>query len=238
MALNREFVMTMKTKQGPKEFVLFAGLLDLGHQMGLIAIENEVIETLSDPEKGWWVVRSTGRFRCAEGEAVWSAHGDAGPANSQMHGAYLRHAETRAAARMLRMATNVSMTAFEEMGPDADETTTGSGAAVSGVREQGGSQRREAASRQQLPEGSARERGAVLDTSGDRRAAAGSLGEGPTPPAVAPVDACEECGQVIEDARVAPIARAKFGRVLCVPCGKELLAVERANLPTGEVVAA
>lgn len=103
-----------------KEFVLFAGLLDLAHQNGLIAIENEVLLDLSNPEKDFWVVRSLGRFRCAEGEAVWSAHGDAGPGSSQMRGAYLRHAETRAAARMLRMATNIGMASVEELGNDAD----------------------------------------------------------------------------------------------------------------------
>ena len=45
-----------------------------------------------------------------------------------MRGAELRHAETRAIARMLRFATNVGMTAFEELGPDADDQPRHNGA--------------------------------------------------------------------------------------------------------------
>jgi|GEM_PF-3954050 len=121
MPVKPEFIITMNTKQGKKDFVLFAGLLDLGHQSGLIAIENEVLLDLSQPEKDVWVVRSTGRFRSEYGEAIWSAHGDASPGNSQMRGAYLRHAETRAAARMLRIATNVGMASVEELGPGVED---------------------------------------------------------------------------------------------------------------------
>jgi hypothetical protein len=109
------------TRLHDKDFVVFAGLLDLGHQKGLCGIKSEVIAELSRPAEEVWVVRATGRFQTEGGEELWSAYGDAGPKNSQMKGAYLRHAETRAAARMLRMATNVGMTALEEMGPDGTD---------------------------------------------------------------------------------------------------------------------
>ena len=82
MAIDPRFIVNLKGK----DFVLLAGLLDLGHKGGLIAIENEVLADLSAPEKDTWVVRSTGRFRSDHGEAIWSAHGDASPGNSQMRG--------------------------------------------------------------------------------------------------------------------------------------------------------
>src|SRR5438045_5294556 len=118
MSLDPKFIINLKGK----DFVLFAGLLDLGHQQGLIAIEHEVMESLCVPEKEFWVVRATGRFRCDEGEAIWSAHGDASPGNSQMRGAYLRHAAARAAARMLRIATHGCVTALGELGPNSTGT--------------------------------------------------------------------------------------------------------------------
>lgn len=117
MPVNEQFVISLKGKQ----FVLLAGLLDLAHQQGLRSIETEVMAELCIPEEKRFVVRAIGRFRTGEGEdAIWSAHGDSDPTNSQMRGAELRHAETRAIARMLRFATNVAMTAFEELGPDAE----------------------------------------------------------------------------------------------------------------------
>jgi hypothetical protein len=104
-----------------KDFVMVGGLLDSGHKSGLIGIETDVLESLCKPAEDYWVVRAIGRFRSAEnGEAIWSAVGDASPATSQMKGAYLRHAETRAVARMLRFATNCAMTAAEELGGEED----------------------------------------------------------------------------------------------------------------------
>lgn len=121
MALDPRFIINLKGKQ----FVLFAGLLAEAHANGLIAIETEIQKDLSDPKERAWVVRAIARFKTADGEAVWSAYGDAAPWNTQMKGAELRHAETRSAARVLRMATNIGMTAFEELGPDAEEDTLG-----------------------------------------------------------------------------------------------------------------
>lgn len=108
--VDPKFVINLKGK----DFVLLAGLLDVAHQNGLIGIETEVCEKFSNPEKDFWVVKATGRFRAPEGDAIWTAYGDASPISSQMKGAYLRHAETRSIARMARFATNIGMTAFEE----------------------------------------------------------------------------------------------------------------------------
>ena len=117
MAIDKKFLINLKGK----DFVLFAGLLDLAHGMGLAGIETMVVKDLCSPNEDRWVVQAIGTFRPAEGkEATWSAYGDAHAGNSQMRGAYLRHAETRAVARMLRLATNVGMTAFEELGPDKE----------------------------------------------------------------------------------------------------------------------
>lgn len=143
MAIKPEHIINLKGKQ----FVLFAGLLAEAHANGLIAIETEVQTHLSDPKEQSWVVRAIARFKTAEGEAVWSAYGDGAPGNSQMKGAYLRHAETRAAARVLRMATNIGMCSVEEIGPDgATEDDPNGGRAGVAVRVQ---QERRPAAREQ-----------------------------------------------------------------------------------------
>lgn len=114
--LDPKFIINLKGKQ----FVLLGGLLDLAHNGGLIGIETVLDKELSDPKEQSFVFQAIGRFRTDAGEATWSAYGDASPSNSQMRGATLRHAETRAIARMLRMATNVAMCSVEELGPDEE----------------------------------------------------------------------------------------------------------------------
>jgi hypothetical protein len=111
MPLRPEHTINLKGKT----FVLLSGLLDLAHQRGLCGIETEVQIELSRPAEEYWVVRATGRFSNDQGGHVFSAYGDASPASSQMRGAYLRHAETRSIARMLRMATNVGLASLEEL---------------------------------------------------------------------------------------------------------------------------
>lgn len=117
MTVDPRFIVNLKGK----EFVMLGGLLDLAHRIGLQSIETAVSEKFSQPEKDIWVVQAFCRFSQPEGEPLlWSGYGDAGPGNSQMRGAYLRHAETRAIARALRWATNVAMAAVEELGPDSE----------------------------------------------------------------------------------------------------------------------
>lgn len=129
MAIDPKFVINLKGKQ----FVMLGGLLDLAHNGGLIGIESVLDKDLSDPKEQSFVFQAIGRFRTDGGEAIWSAYGDASPSNSQMRGATLRHAETRAIARMLRMATNVAMCSVEELGPDGateDDTQSGNGSSA------------------------------------------------------------------------------------------------------------
>jgi DNA-directed RNA polymerase subunit RPC12/RpoP len=129
MSIDPKFVI----ERFGKPFVLFAGLLDLAHERGLLGIKTAVILDASDPKEQFWVVYARGQFKGEDGEVrEFTGYGDASPASSQMKGAYLRHAETRAVARMLRMATNVGMTAFEELGGE-DEAKAGAAAAPRAV---------------------------------------------------------------------------------------------------------
>ncbi len=241
MALDKKFIINLKGK----DFVLFAGLLDLAHEQGLIAIETEILAELSQPEEKAWVVRAIGRFRSENGEAIWSAHGDASPGNSQMRGAELRHAETRAIARMLRVATNVGMTAFEELGPDG-ETAGGDRSAHDRVQQQGGSQRSPAAAGGQSRTGT--RSAPVGDTTGDRRAASGALAAGPAAGEVAPVTHwCSDCGSEIQGVEtkkgpvsadtVVTISQTRWNASLCHSCGRRRMEIEQANVPAGQIAA-
>jgi hypothetical protein len=107
--VQRRFVVNLKGK----EFVMLGGLLDLAHAMELAGIETKPVLELCRPAEEYWVFEAIARF---ENGHFYSAYGDASPANSQMRGAYLRHAETRAIARALRFATNVAMCSIEELG--------------------------------------------------------------------------------------------------------------------------
>ncbi len=115
MAVDPKFIVNLKGKQ----FIMLGGLRELAEEKGIVDIRTEPVFELCLPAERFFVFCATGRFHDAEGnESQWVAYGDASPANSQMKGAELRHAETRAVARMLRFATNVAMTAIEEIGPE------------------------------------------------------------------------------------------------------------------------
>lgn len=114
--LDDRFIKSIKGK----EFVLYAGLLDLAHQIGLQSIR---VETVQYPTKDNGL------------EAICIAHveskdgedfveiADANPNNVaplvKQH--VLRMAATRAKARALRDMTNIGMTCLEELG-EFDET--------------------------------------------------------------------------------------------------------------------
>lgn len=107
-----------------KKFVLLAGLLELAHEMGLKGIETTILP-LSQPAEQVWIVQAIARFARDGEDALFWGHGEATPGNSQMRGALLRHAETRAIARALRFGTGIGMTAAEELGPDAEPDGNG-----------------------------------------------------------------------------------------------------------------
>lgn len=116
MRVPKEFI---KNLQG-KEFVLMGGLLELAHQDGLSFTHTEILQFPSQNNDNTTIVRAIVRT----GKGEFSGIGDASPAsvpNKSIAVHSIRMAETRAVARALRVATNVSMTAFEELGEMNDE---------------------------------------------------------------------------------------------------------------------
>lgn len=109
-------------KRDNREFVLYAGLLDLGHQLGLKGISTSLVQVPSELNLMVAIVHATAEF--ADGRE-FQGLGDASPQNVTrlMAPHLIRMAETRAKARALRDATNVGVTAFEELGeaPDRQE---------------------------------------------------------------------------------------------------------------------
>lgn len=114
-SIKKEFI---KNLQG-KDFVLFAGLLDLAHQQGLKKTE-VIIMQYPSPENGdTCIVQANVETE----RGSFMDIGDASPKNVKAHMIphLIRMASTRAIARALRQATNVAMCSFEEMGLDDDD---------------------------------------------------------------------------------------------------------------------
>jgi hypothetical protein len=95
-----------------KPFILYSGLLTLAHELGLSAIEEEILEC--DWENGRFVVRATVTTKTGS----YIGHGDATKYNcgKMILPHALRMASTRAKARALRDAVGLGITAFEELG--------------------------------------------------------------------------------------------------------------------------
>lgn len=109
----KEFI---KSLQG-KDFVLLAGLLELAHQDGLKSTDTQIIQFPSPDNQQTTIVKAV----VVTEKGSFSGIGDASPAsvpNKAIAVHSIRMAETRALARALRVATNVAMTAFEELGGD------------------------------------------------------------------------------------------------------------------------
>ena len=92
-----------------KEFILFAGLLEIAHEQGLSSINTEVMQL--EPVV---VIKAT----VTTSKGTFTGIGDASENNvNRMIAPHkIRMAETRAVARALRFATNIGMTALEELG--------------------------------------------------------------------------------------------------------------------------
>jgi hypothetical protein len=93
-----------------KDFIQYAGLLAMAHEQGLQELAAEFISVT--PE----LALATAHAFFADGRKFWEA-GDATPQNvhSQVRAHFPRVALTRAKARCLRDALNISMVAVEEL---------------------------------------------------------------------------------------------------------------------------
>jgi len=113
--LDERFIIRIKTK----EFVLYAGLLDVAHQKGLLRMIVEPIQLPTKDNKMEAICKAT--IESKDGETFVEL-ADANPTNVNRMVAehILRVAATRAKARALRDYTNIGMTSLEELG-DLDE---------------------------------------------------------------------------------------------------------------------
>ena len=113
--MRDEFLITRSGKQ----YVLFAGLLDEAHSLGLRGIDTELVQVPDDQNGNVAIVKATAEM---EDGSHFSGIGDASPENvgRNIVPHIIRMAETRAKARALRDAVNVGATALEELS-DGDD---------------------------------------------------------------------------------------------------------------------
>lgn len=114
-----------------KPFVLYAGLLDLAHRVGLVGIQTELIQSPVGPHYTAIVHARASKLVPADGLTpdrieTFDGLGDANEANTNrgisVH--QIRLAETRAKARALRDLTNIGITALEELGGQVVDAVT------------------------------------------------------------------------------------------------------------------
>jgi hypothetical protein len=122
-----------------KDFVQYAGLLDLGHQKGISQIEVDPIQLPTAENGNFAVCKAT--IVSKTGESFIDI-GDANPGNcsSKVSKHLLRLASTRAIARALRSFTNIGMTCLEELADLNDIAGNGSDSRKPKIDRQAGSQ--------------------------------------------------------------------------------------------------
>ncbi|HKH57011.1 MAG TPA: hypothetical protein VKA20_00585 [Rubrobacter sp.] len=149
----------MITRQG-KQYVLFAGLLDEAHSLGLRSIDTDLIQVPDDSNGNVAIVKATAEM---EDERHFSGIGDASPENVGRNIAphLIRMAETRAKARALRDAVNVGATALEELSDGDDAPPASRTPEASSSRSRPTPIRGE---RQSSPQGSSQTAAAEQDT--------------------------------------------------------------------------
>jgi len=113
--LDERFIKNLKGK----DFVLYAGLLDLGHQIGLKSIQVEAVQFPNKDNGNEGICKAT---VFANDGRQFTEIGDASPknVNAQISVHVLRMAATRAKGRALRDFTNIGMTCLEELGNTDD----------------------------------------------------------------------------------------------------------------------
>jgi hypothetical protein len=98
-----------------RDFVIYAGLLDLAHQRGLQRLEVELVQFPGKDNENFAICKATAVARTGE---VFVDFGDANSSNCNPKVAkhLVRMASTRAKARALRDFTNIGITCLEELG--------------------------------------------------------------------------------------------------------------------------
>lgn len=114
--MKKEFLVE---RQG-KTFILFAGLLDLAHQLGLKSIKTELIQVPSEANNRVAISYATVVLEQDGVERTFTGIGDAAPNNvaPAMQTCLIRMSETRSKARALRDAVNSGIAALEELGDE------------------------------------------------------------------------------------------------------------------------
>lgn len=102
-----------------KDFVVYSGLLDLAHQIGIQSIQVEVVQYPAKENGNEAICRA---ITHSKDDQLFEDFGDANPKNTNtlVVNHLLRVASTRAKARTLRDMTNIGMTCLEELGDDED----------------------------------------------------------------------------------------------------------------------
>ncbi len=102
-----------------KDFVVYAGLLDKAHNIGINQLQVEAIQ-LPMEENNYTAVCKASCY--GKDGKVFIEVGDANPSNcnSKVAKHIIRMAATRAKARALRDYTNIGMTCLEELGDNDD----------------------------------------------------------------------------------------------------------------------
>jgi hypothetical protein len=106
--LDERFITTIEGK----DFVYYAGLLDLAHQKSLVKLEVETLQLPSKDNDNAAICRAIAQT------GVFSDVGDANPANCNFKVSkhLIRMGSTRSKARALRDLTNIGITCLEELG--------------------------------------------------------------------------------------------------------------------------
>jgi len=119
---NGKFLDRHKPKLDPRfiiqiegnEFCKYQGLLDLGHQKGILSIEVELLQLPTKDNGNFVICKATVISKTGE---TYTDIGDASPENCNARVAkhLCRIASTRSIARALRSFTNIGMTCLEEL---------------------------------------------------------------------------------------------------------------------------
>ncbi len=119
MSVDKKFLIE---RQG-KQVVLYQGLLDLAHEMGLVSLRSEILQFPNMDNNGTCYAMATAIFKRNGEEMIFQDFADANAGNvtPAMKNCIPRMAATRAKARCLRDGTNCGVTAFEELGDDTPE---------------------------------------------------------------------------------------------------------------------